>query len=53
MALCVHGVQRGGGAVLNEACAAELLNISPAWKKFGFFSSFCFCFSLFIFLSGI
>ncbi len=34
MAICIHGVQRGGGVVLEEACASELLGISPAWKKY-------------------
>jgi hypothetical protein len=32
-AICIHGVQKGGGVLLEEACAAELLAISPAWKK--------------------
>ncbi len=32
LAICVHGVARGGGVLTEEASEAELLAISPAWK---------------------
>jgi hypothetical protein len=32
LAVCLHGVARGGGVLTEEASEAELLAISPAWK---------------------
>ena len=48
LAICVHGVARGGGVLTEEASEAELLAISPAWKVRAQVPFSC-CFFLLIF----
>ncbi len=42
LAICVHGVARGGGVLLEEASEAELLEIAPAYKVETCGAQFCF-----------